>query len=663
MLDGTSLSLQHWKGSSPGRGMPQEIEQYEHTFVNTFMLKSIPCLETIASNATEAAFLKNLIDAQKTLLKSIAQWNYVHSDRMNGDIVYGYSLRFLYMPSQNQKDNVKIYLVSRVSSNNKDVARRARKSQADYLNSILDTQSYKFELDEKYDWNQSWLNEQPSVSCCEIVKQEEVFLLDIENRWYFYAPGILKVNETNTMIDLLQQLQSYDRDVCIDITLVPIAIQDTEKTFLSRYIETLTRVSRAKRDDITPDSNAELAKSAYEELRRHYFSNPVFLCSFRVFSPCQYTCQNIANQVANCCTNHDAHPLVTFVPDENYAVQTVLQVNINHQAGNLEIWDKMHNTRLDFKPPNMLKRLHRIVGIDEASVFFRLPIPVDRCCPSLEYALPSVQDEKNGFPVKLEIRDILEKYDSLITEDTYVVGIDQSGNPCISDFSKVPHRIVAGTPGSGKTNFLASVIYQFLYASAKISATRNIYIADFKAGFDYLRIQRHYKDVKVVTKAEDLSILLHELYQEYERRLEKMMDEDVETLKELRQKCRTQEHRILLFIDEAATLLTAERKVREEIDKYLRELAAKGRIVEIHIFYCSQRPTLDVIPRIISDNMDERVIFRASSSASQHLIGDDMAAELPVDPKGRAVYRGSEPMLEVVATPYVPKTVWGQSFT
>lgn len=663
MLDRTSLSLQHWKGSSPGKGMPQEIEQYDYTLVNTFILKSILCLETMASNVAEAALLRNLINAQKTLLKSIARWNSVHPDRMNGNIVHGYSLRLLYTPSQTQMGNVEIYLVSRVSSNSENVAERARKSQADYINSVLNTQPYEFELDEQYDWNQSWLNEQPSVSCYEIVKREEVFLLDIENQWYFYASGVLEVNETNTMIDLLQQLQSYDQDACIDMTLVPIAIQDSEKIFLSRYIEKLTQVSRGKREDITPDSNAEWAKSAYEKLRRCYFSNPVFLYSFRVFSPCQYTCQNIANQVASCCTNHDVHPLVTFVPDENYAVQTALQANVNHQAGNLEIWDKAQNTRPNFKPPSMLKRLHRIVGIDEAAAFFRLPIPVDRLCPGLEYALSSVQDEKNGFPLKLEIRDILEQYDSLITEDTYVVGIDQSGNPCISDFSKIPHRIVAGTTGSGKTNFLNSVIYQFLYASAKISATRNIYIADFKAGFDYLRIQRHYKDVKVVTKAEDLSVLLRKLYQEYERRLEKMIDEDVETLKELREKCGSQEHRILLFIDEAATLLTAERKVREDIDKYLRELAAKSRISDIHIFYCSQRPTSDVIPKIISDNIDERVIFRASSSASQLLIDVDMAAKLPVDPKGRAVYRGLEPALKVIATPYVPKAVWGQSFT
>ena len=655
MLNNIFSSLQHWKGSSPSKGMPQEIEQYNYTLVNTFILKTIPCLELEVLSRTEAA-LRELVKSQRNLLRFLVQWS------MNSNVVYGYSLRFLYTPSRSkgQTGTVKVYLLGRVSSNSEDLAARARKSQADYINSIVKVQPYKFEFDEQHDWRKSWLSESSSISCNEIVKREEVFLLNMENQWYFYTPGTLQVNESNTMIALLKQLQSYDQDVCIDITLVPTSLQDSEKAFLSRYIETLTQVIRGDHEDITPDSNAHRAKAVYEEARKLYFSNPVFLYSFRVFSSCQSTCQNFANQVVSCCTASGEN-LVTSVPDEAYAVQTALQVNINHQTCNSEIWSEKQNIRVNFKPPRMLKRLHRIVGIDEASAFFRLPVPMGRSCPGLEYALPADENAvKNEFPLKLEIQDIVEQYTSLITEDTYVVGIDQKGNPCVSDFSKIPHRIVAGTPGSGKTNFLTSVIYQFLHASAKIGASRNIYIADFKAGIDYHKIERRCKDIKLVTKAEDLSSLLLKLYQEYERRLELMLDEDVESLRELGEKRGGQEHRILLFIDEAATLLTVERKHREEISKHLQELAAKSRVTDINIFYCSQRPTPDVIPRLISDNMDDRVIFRVSSSASQLLLDDDMAAELPADPKGRAVYRGLESTLKVVATPYVSKSVWEQ---
>ena len=149
------------------------------------------------------------------------------------------------------------------------------------------------------------------------------------------------------------------------------------------------------------------------------------------------------------------------------------------------------------------------------------------------------------------------------------------------------------------------MIYQFLYAGFKANAEREVYIADFKAGIDFYRIERRYSNVTLVTKAEDLASLLANLWQEYERRLKKMIDEDVESLQELREKCNSQEHRIILVIDEAASILNAERKSREEIYKYIQELAAKSRVTGIHIFYCSQRPTPDVIPRIISDNMDE----------------------------------------------------------
>ncbi|MEG4230436.1 hypothetical protein QUA35_30215 [Microcoleus sp. N9_B2] len=87
-------------------------------------------------------------------------------------------------------------------------------------------------------------------------------------------------------------------------------------------------------------------------------------------------------------------------------------------------------------------------------------------------------------------------------------------------------------------------------------------------------------------------------------------------------------------------------------------LAAQARVTGIHIIYCSQRPTPEVIPSQISDNMDERLIFRVQPAASQRLLDDDRAASLPVEPRGRAVYRGSEPELTIVATPFVPDEIW-----
>ena len=67
-----------------------------------------------------------------------------------------------------------------------------------------------------------------------------------------------------------------------------------------------------------------------------------------------------------------------------------------------------------------------------------------------------------------------------------------------------------------------------------------------------------------------------------------------------------------------------------------------------------------MIPRAISDNIDERVLFRVQSGASVQLLDSDKASRLPVDPPGRAIYRGSDASLKLIATPCVPDDIWEQ---
>lgn len=301
-------------------------------------------------------------------------------------------------------------------------------------------------------------------------------------------------------------------------------------------------------------------------------------------------------------------------------------------------------------PPSQwvhLKPLHRLATPQEISGFFRIAIP--RIMPDVSF-----DENTDKLPEKLTIEDVIRQYEELITEDTYIVGIDQQGKPCVSDFSKIPHRIVAGVPGSGKTNLITSVIYQYLYANFE----RKIYIADFQAGMHYQLIVDKQPNLKMVTQLEDCANLLDELWKEHELRRQLMRENKVRSLTDLKKKHGIQKHRIVLIIDEAFYIQNAERKTKDSIEKNLMGLAAQARVTGIHIIYCSQRPTPEVIPSQISDNMDERVIFRVQLAASQRLLDDDVAASLPVEPRGRAVYRGLEPNLKVVATPYVPDDIW-----
>jgi hypothetical protein len=667
-----TADLTYWRESAPAKGQSQLFESCRFYDVNVFKLKTAPDfsstqLKELAQCRGKSGGVCFAVDLQKELLQGLAYFSYSQMEQ-NQSVFCSYSLRVICQPSAyDTHSDIELYLIGRVASNSPSIVSIAQQEQAGFMASLLKSQPYQFEFDEdqQFEVYPEWLQNPESLSCHEVLKAEEMFpWIGVEGK-YFYSPGQFQVNSANTMLSLFEQLQVYvasNQAVCIDFVLVPTRIEENEKKNIAKYIEALQQaVKGIKEDEISPDINALRAKTIYENIQRCYYSGTDFLYSFRVFSK-ESTYQSIASQLTACSIKTIA-PQIVKVNDIRYALSTLKEVNINDKICVDRIWNKEAFSNLSSGPVT-LKRLHRIVDLEEASAFFRLPIPMGNSYPgiSVEDSIENLDAFTNELSQELDVEEIIQKYNYLITEDTYIVGLDQYGKPYTSDFTKIPHRIVAGTTGAGKTNFLLWMLYQFLYASQKINAKRSVYIADFKAGFDFYRIERRYDAVKLVTKAEDLAALLAEIWSEYERRLAMMIETDVESLKELRQKMNSEDHRIIIIIDEAASILNAERKCREEIGKYLQELSAKSRVTGIHIFYCSQRPTPEVIPRLISDNMDERLIFRVFPAASQLLLDDDLAAKLPAEPKGRAVYRGLDSELKVLATPYLPKKLWDLPF-
>lgn len=295
-----------------------------------------------------------------------------------------------------------------------------------------------------------------------------------------------------------------------------------------------------------------------------------------------------------------------------------------------------------------LKPLHRLASAQEITGFFRIAV-------SRSAADVPIEEFSNKLPEKLNIEDVVREHGKLITEDSYIVGIDENGKPCISDFSKIPHRIVAGGTGSGKTNFISSVIYQFLYADP----SREIYIIDFQAGLHYQFMVDQQPTIKMVTQLQECAKVFGQLWDEHEKRRQQMLEKRVRSLKDLKEKHDISIPRILLIIDEAFYIKTADRDIKKTIETHLNNLAAQSRVTAIHIIYCSQTPTSDIIDTQTSNNMGEKVIFRIDSSTdSMRLLGETTAADLPVDPKGRAIYKGLDGKPKLVGTPKVPDEIW-----
>lgn len=451
-----SSGLRYWRGSAVSKGQPQEIDEYLSHEINLYRLKAIPDFASdrfkLMEHLDPSARVGFVVVWQKNLLKSLAYFSYLQaSDIQQQDISCGYSLRIVYQPSREiSGTSTEIYLLARVASNDPSLTARVQRQQAEYLNSSLRSPLYQFEYIESRDLETKSLLQNPdSVSCYEIIKSEEVFQwLEADNK-YFYSPGTLPVNKGNNMMALFEQLQGYRHEVCIDLTLVPTQVEAYEKKVVSRYLEALSQAGRGLREEeVDPDSNTQKAKTVYEEIKKKYYSGIIFLSSFRVFSPSRETCQNVASQLAASCTANTVSPRVIETGDTRYAVQTALQVNINDRVAVPGIWNVRGN-RPDGFPggPETLKRFHRIVDLDEASAFFRLPVPINQPCPGARYDTGSafVAEKSKGQTI-----NVGHYYRNVKTNEICEFDIEQFKT----------HLLVVGGSGSGKTTTTFNLLAQ-----------------------------------------------------------------------------------------------------------------------------------------------------------------------------------------------------------
>jgi hypothetical protein len=286
-----------------------------------------------------------------------------------------------------------------------------------------------------------------------------------------------------------------------------------------------------------------------------------------------------------------------------------------------------------------LKPLHRLVTAQEISGFFRIGIPKE---------IPIESMTEKSLPVA-NAEDLFNHHRNLIDADTYIVGIDDQGNPIISSWAEIAHRLVAGVPGAGKSNFLNWVIFQFIYANP----TGKIYIADF-AGVDFNFLVKYLKDnVEIVTTIEECQLFVEKLHtDEYQRRIELLKQYEVLNIQQLKEQG-VDIQRTLWIIDEAAAIARASDKMQRIIENRLIQYANQGRKCGFHVVFCTQRPTNAIISNQVLDSCEEKIVFRVTEEASGLILENSLAGTIPKKAVGRAVLKGSEGDNIFVNTPYI----------
>ena len=240
-------------------------------------------------------------------------------------------------------------------------------------------------------------------------------------------------------------------------------------------------------------------------------------------------------------------------------------------------------------------------------------------------------------PANTGLPDFIEWNDGYLTDDvsTLILGKSQLGLESV-DLSKIPHILLGGSTGSGKSILLKVLLMQSLKKNAIVS------IADFKGGVDFPRIW--HDKCKMCFEVDTLLKLLTELTDELAHRKRLFRDIGCANINDYNKQSAVPLQRHIFACDEVAevldkTGLTKEQKERIGlIENRLSIIARQGRAFGIHLILATQRPDANILSGQIRNNIDCRVCGRADTILSQIILDNTTAAEqIPKDKAGRFI--------------------------
>ena len=245
----------------------------------------------------------------------------------------------------------------------------------------------------------------------------------------------------------------------------------------------------------------------------------------------------------------------------------------------------------------------------------------------------------NKLVSTVHIRDVIDsvEFHKSKSRISFAVGKDIGGNCIIGDIAKLPHLLIAGTTGSGKSVCMNSLIISLLF-KAKPEEVRLIMVDPKMVELGIYNGIPHLL-IPVVTDPKKAAGALQWAVTEMMKRYRMMADAGVRDLDSYNKTCATVEDRqtlpqIVVVIDELADLMLVAAK---EVEEAICRVAQMGRASGIHLVIATQRPSADVITGLMKANIPSRIAFAVASAMESRIILDTAGAEKLVG-KGDMLY-------------------------
>lgn len=304
-------------------------------------------------------------------------------------------------------------------------------------------------------------------------------------------------------------------------------------------------------------------------------------------------------------------------------IETLASFNISARVVNISVGPVI--TRFEIQPAQGV-RVNRITSLSN-DIALALAAPRVR----IEAPIPGKAAVGIEIPNKdtamVRLREVIDtrEFSGAKSPLTFALGKDIAGKPVYADLERMPHMLIAGATGSGKSVCINSIILSTVYKSSP-DEVRMILIDPKVVELSIFAPIPHLY-CPVVTDPKKAAGVLKWACAEMDNRYAKMSKinaRDLARFNSLQEKPEDRMPRLMIIIDELADLMIVSAK---DVEESIARLAQLGRACGIHLIVATQRPSVDVITGLIKTNIPSRIAFAVSSAIDSRVILDGSGAE------------------------------------
>ncbi len=304
-------------------------------------------------------------------------------------------------------------------------------------------------------------------------------------------------------------------------------------------------------------------------------------------------------------------------------VNTLASFNVSARVVNISVGPVI--TRFELAPAPGV-RVNRITALSD-DIALALAAPRVR----IEAPIPGKAavgiEVPNKDTVTVVLRDVVDSKEFAAAKSpiTLALGKDIAGKVIVADLAKMPHLLIAGATGSGKSVCINDIIISLIYKCAP-SDLQLILVDPKVVELSAFGILPHLK-VPVVTDPKKAAGAIaggvREMTERY-KRFAKVGARDLERYNELQKDPKEKLPKLVIIIDELADLMMV---APDTVEDSICRIAQLGRAAGIHLIVATQRPSADVITGLIKANIPSRIAFAVSSAIDSRIILDSGGAE------------------------------------